>query len=358
MSDANFKYFGIVLLTLQQASMPLMVRYSRARQSDQVFLTTVNVFSMEIIKVVVCSAILIWTNRSVFRFLKDVKSAIFDNQIETFKVCVPALIYTLQNNLYYIALSHLEATTFCVSCYFILAMSSFISFPDNLSNENFHDCDFHVFLFGKKLSKQQWIALILLVLGVADIQYIYAPPPTSADIVQNPQLGLFAVITMCFTSAFAGVYLEKVLKSSNTSIFMQNIRLSLIGLPISTFSMWYYDWETIQNNGYFRGWDIIVVCMTLTNSVGGILISVVIKYADNILKAYAQSMAIIGAAVGSWILFDFTPGGLFLLGTSLVIFSIIVYTAYPYREPELLKLAPKYNESSRTCQLNRTKTIR
>lgn len=28
--------------------------------------------------------------------------------------------------------------------------------------------------------------------------------------------------------------------------------------------------------------------MTVTNSVGGILISVVIKYADNILKAYAQ----------------------------------------------------------------------
>lgn len=103
------------------------------------------------------------------------------------------------------------------------------------------------------------------------------------------------------------------------------------------------------SEGAFRGWDFVVVCLTVTNSVGGILISVVIKYADNILKAYAQarnssdvqyknnilqSMAIIGAAVGSWILFDFAPGFMFLLGTFMVIVSIIIYTAFPYQEPE------------------------
>ncbi|CAI5451578.1 unnamed protein product [Caenorhabditis angaria] len=316
--DAKFKYFGILLLTLQQASMPLMARYSRAKQENAVFLTTVNVFSMEIIKVTVCSAILIWTNKSLLRYAKDLKSAIFENKIETIKICVPALIYTLQNNLYYIALSHLEATTFCIT----------------YQMKIFTTAIFMYFFLGKKLSQKQWMALILLVLGVADIQYIYSPPPATSDIVQDPMFGLFAVITMCFTSAFAGVYLEKVLKSSNASIWMQNIRLSLIGIPISAFSMWYYDWETIQKDGYFRGWDFIVVCMTLTNSIGGILISVVIKYADNILKAYAQSMAIVGAAVGSWLLFDFTPGGLFLLGTFMVICSIIIYTAFPYREPE------------------------
>lgn len=45
---------------------------------------------------------------------------------------------------------------------------------------------------------------------------------------------------------FSGVYLEKVLKSSNASIWVQNIRLALIGLPISFLSMWYYDWEKIN----------------------------------------------------------------------------------------------------------------
>ncbi|KHJ81902.1 hypothetical protein OESDEN_18409 [Oesophagostomum dentatum] len=54
------------------------------------------------------------------------------------------------------------------------------------------------------------------------------------------------------------------------------------------FSMWFYDWPSIQQDGFFRGWDALVVVLTLMNSVGGLLISIVIKYADNILKAYAQ----------------------------------------------------------------------
>lgn len=72
--------------------------------------------------------------------------------------------------------------------------------------------------------------------------------------------------------------------------------------------------------------------MTFLNATGGLLIAVVIKYADNILKAYAQSTAIVGAAFGSWLLFDFVPNGLFVLGTSLVVFSVIIYTKYPAHE--------------------------
>lgn len=51
---------------------------------------------------------------SVLRFLRRCKKTIVDDPVETVKICVPALIYTMQNNLYYIALSNLESTTFCV----------------------------------------------------------------------------------------------------------------------------------------------------------------------------------------------------------------------------------------------------
>lgn len=72
--------------------------------------------------------------------------------------------------------------------------------------------------------------------------------------------------------------------------------------------------------------------MTITNSIGGLLIAVVIKYADNIMKAYAQSTAIVGAALGSWVLFDFVPNGLFIFGTFLVVASVFIYTRHPYQE--------------------------
>lgn len=41
--------------------------------------------------------------------------AVIQEPTEMFKLCVPGLIYAFQNNLYYIALSHLDAAVFYVS---------------------------------------------------------------------------------------------------------------------------------------------------------------------------------------------------------------------------------------------------
>jgi len=74
------------------------------------------------------------------------------------------------------------------------------------------------FILKKPLSQAQWLALILLVVGVASVQLQYEPPRRAGgNPDQSPTLGFIAVFTMCFTSAFAGVYLEKVLKSSDVS---------------------------------------------------------------------------------------------------------------------------------------------
>ncbi|VDM40107.1 unnamed protein product [Toxocara canis] len=313
-----YKYVGIVLLTLQQASMPLMVRGSRYRNESEVFSTTVNVFMMEIIKITVCATVIIVTEKSIMKFIMQCKTSIMDDAIETAKVCVPAVIYTLQNNLYYIALSHLEATTFCLA----------------YQMKIFTTALFLRFMLKRNLSVQQWFALLLLAIGVADVQIQYEPPSSAKRIQQYPIIGFLAVISMCFTSAFAGVYLEKVLKQSSINIWMQNVRLSLLGIPMSAISVFVSDYDLVARGEMFRGFDTLVWIMTITNSVGGLLISIVIKYADNILKAYAQSMAIVGAAIGSWIIFDFVPNLLFTFGALAVIISVYIYTAYPYVDYE------------------------
>lgn len=51
----------------------------------------------------------------LFRFFARCYSVIVEDYRETLKLCLPALIYTFQNNLYYVALTHLEAATYCVS---------------------------------------------------------------------------------------------------------------------------------------------------------------------------------------------------------------------------------------------------
>jgi len=54
-----------------------------------------------------------------------------------------------------------------------------------------------------------------------------------------------------------------------------------------------------------------------------------VLYQHHFKKAYAQAAAIVGAAFGSWLLFDFSPNNLFLFGTLMVAVSVYLYNGYP-----------------------------
>jgi len=59
----------------------------------------------------------------------------------------------------------------------------------------------------------------------------------SALVPQSPFIGLSAVIVACMLSGFAGIYFEKILKSSHVSVWMRNIQLAVLALPISYVTM-------------------------------------------------------------------------------------------------------------------------
>uniref|UniRef100_A0A914LNC7 UDP-galactose transporter n=1 Tax=Meloidogyne incognita TaxID=6306 RepID=A0A914LNC7_MELIC len=184
------------------------------------------------------------------------------------------------------------------------------------------------------------------VLGVAIVQSQYEPPASQSSKEQSFFVGMISVITMCISSAFAGVYLEMVLKESSVNIWMQNIRLAIFGLFIGAILILVKDTRRISEEGLFVGFDVLVWVMTATNSLGGLLIAVVIKYADNILKAYAQAAAIVGAAFGSWLLFDFSPNNLFLFGTLMVAVSVYLYNGYPQERRNMEEENNKLNSFS------------
>ncbi|KAL3118542.1 hypothetical protein niasHT_000307 [Heterodera trifolii] len=307
-----YKRVGIIGVIISQTTMPLMVRASRDR--DVAFIITVNVFCMDLIKLLFCSLLLTVKEWNFWKFLETVKTTVFGDPIETAKVCFPSVIYLIQNNLYYVALSNLESTTFLV-IYQLKILTTALLLR---------------FFLKKMLSPAQWLALLLLVVGVSIVQSQYDPPPSShLKSVQNPLLGFVAVVAMCFTSSFAGVYLELVLKQSKVDVWMQNIRMALFGLFIGLALVLAKDRERIQKEGAFVGYDPLVWLMTVNNSLGGLLIAMVIKYADNIMKAYAQATAILGAAFGSWLLFNFVPNRLFAFGTALVTLSVYLFNRFP-----------------------------
>ena len=56
---------------------------------------------------------------------------------------------------------------------------------------------------------------------------------------------------------------------------------------------------------YFPRYDLFVVYLVGMNATGGLLVAVVVKYADNILKGFACSLAIIISSIISIFLFGF-----------------------------------------------------
>lgn len=79
----------------------------------------------------------------------------------------------------------------------------------------------------------------------------------------------------------------------------------------------------------FFGWNWIVWFVTIGNSIVGLCISLVMKYADNVMKTYCQSLAIGLTAIVSIFLGDRTLSIDLIYGVLLVTSSIVVYSRFP-----------------------------
>lgn len=302
----------------------LLMRYSRISQSPNqpIYIASTAVFMAEMVKIVTCLLMLYRSEqKSVRRCLELLHLEIISKPKEIVKMLIPSGLYALQNNLLYIALSNLEAATFQVT-YQLKILST---------------AAFSIWLLGRSLNREKWLALALLMVGVTLVQTESVATPFSSnsadksaaaaavDDTQKPLIGLLAVLTSCISSGFAGCYFEKILKTSTTSMWIRNIQLGICGSTFSFLGMILSDYSAIQAKGVFQGYNILTVFVIVNQALGGLLVSLVVKYADNILKGFATSISIILSGMISFALFDFRPSYLFLTGTGIVIAATFLY---------------------------------
>ena len=123
----------------------------------------------------------------------------------------------------------------------------------------------------------------------------------------NYSVGVFAVMGVSVLSGLTGVYFEKVLKdpAAAVSLWTRNVQLSLFSLLPSFLLIIAYDGTEIAAHGFFDGYNAVVWTTIVLQAVGGILVSLVISYADNIAKNFATSISILISFVCSIVLFDF-----------------------------------------------------
>merc|ERR1719346_329056 len=146
---------------------------------------------------------------------------------------------------------------------------------------------------------------------------------------QSKMLGFTAALSACCLSGFAGVYFEKILKGSDVSVWMRNVQLALLSVPMGLITSYVSDGAKISEHGFFHGYDNFVWFTVAQNALGGLLVAVVVKYADNILKGFACSLAIIITCVASIFIFDFSLSLQFSVGAACVIGSIFLYGYQP-----------------------------
>lgn len=309
-TPASLKYVSLVLLTLQNALLILVMRYVRTREGEM-FVATSAVIMSELFKFFTCLVIILVQEGSVKAWLNLLYQDIIMEPMDCLKVSVPSLIYVLQNNLLYVAVSNLDAATYQVT-YQLKILTTAI---------------FSVLMLKKVLSPLQWVSLVILFIGVAIVQ-LQPEAKATVSTEQSPIKGLIAVIISCFMSGFAGVYFEKILKGTRQSVWLRNIQLGFLGVIIGILTMMAKDGDTVREKGFFNGYDGVVWFVVCLQSFGGLLVAMVVKYADNILKGFATSAAIILSCVASVYFFEFQISLQFTVGAALVMTALYTYSKF------------------------------
>ena len=112
----NIKYFSLIVLVAQNAALVLTMRYSRiASTTGKMYLPSTAVVLTELMKLVISLSVVFYNSGyDLENTGRTVYVEIIVKLTETLKVSVPSVLYTIQNNLLYVALSYLNAVTFQV----------------------------------------------------------------------------------------------------------------------------------------------------------------------------------------------------------------------------------------------------
>jgi len=320
------KVIALVCVVMHQTTAVFTMRYSQtAHQGSEKprYLSTVTVLMTEVLKLVASMCLVSLDTGGPISAVKSLFDVIAAAPGDILRLLVPGLLYAVQNNLLFVALANLTAAVYTVS-YQLKTLATAL---------------FSVLILSRELSRVQWLSLLGLSAGVAILQVATdtshkqsattAPPgevlhgPSTSS--GQPLVGMAAVLGASLTSGFCGVYMEKLLKQRKVSLWMRNVQLALVGAPMGLLTAMWNDGDKIRSEGFFQGWDTLVLAIVVINALGGLGIAAVLRYADNITKCFASAVAVVVCCLTSIAYGEQTLTLAFLFGSVLVIVATIVY---------------------------------
>jgi len=256
---------------------------------------------------------------------------------------VPAALYNVQNIAALLAYQNLEPLTFNV-----------LNQTKTLSAAL---CCY--FVIGKKQSSMQMCSLILLLVAALIIEKIvslstFTPPffsgttgllgglfaaDGSMKLARHVTHGVFPILIASFISGLAGAIVQKNLQGTSKSgekkraprnPYLFNMELNSASAILLIVSLLFSgDGRQIAKNGFFHQWTPQTFIPIITNSVGGIIVALVTKYAGAVRKGFALIFGILISG-----LIQAETGGLAteqVMGGFLAAASLYLHTMFPFK---------------------------
>ncbi|KAF4659212.1 hypothetical protein FOL47_007684 [Perkinsus chesapeaki] len=255
------------------------------------------------------------------------KTEVFSSFTDYVKMSVPAICYAIQKNALYLAITHLQAAVFQITYQGKILTTALFS----------------VLILHKRLSQKQVLSLIVLLIGVSIVQLSQLKEKDDSSQKDNASLlvGIIAILFACMTSGFAAVYFEYMLKRGSFgkdgapnvqkpyTLWVRNFQLASFASTSAICTMLIKDHTALRQNGFFYGYSPLTWTTIFLEAGGGLIVAVVIKYADTILKNFATAAAIISSTTISALFLGFEVRPTFIIGAVLVIVAIYMYSSKP-----------------------------
>jgi UDP-sugar transporter A1/2/3 len=203
---------------------------------------------------------------------------------------------------------------------------------------------FTVTLLGRVLNRKQWLSVFGVFCGVVMVQV--APQVTLKTTVSVGKVlsnvattrdslrGLLCLLGSCVLSGFAGVYTEKVLSKSSSSIFASCLQMSLCSVvpaavPVIVAlgrSIALLGGSETATDGLFVAFGVWAWIAVLYNVWGGFTVAITMKIASSLAKSLATSVAVVLTFLISIFWLHETMAFLRIMGAFVVVSSVYVYS--------------------------------
>jgi len=236
------------------------------------------------------------------------------------KYTVPALLYCIYNNLVYVNLSFFDPGTYNVLMQLRIVLTG---------------CIYQV-LFGKRLGRNQWLAIVLITLGCVVKE---SPKLMSSGSLPPAVASAWLLLaTQMLCSVFAGVYNEKLLKGDggsqakvganlqNAYMYLNSILWNVIVLVVNGRLG-----EAVALDNLSVVCSPTILALVAIMSSVGLVTGYFLKVLDSVLKSVASALEVVLTTLLSFVLFGTPLDFAAVVSAALVGAGVALYSRPPRR---------------------------